>query len=520
MAKDKGLVIIHVDGLGYRYLHQAMAEGYMPFVQQLIARENYVPLRWRCGLPSTTPYVQAGLMFGDDSEIPSFRWWDKEANRLIVFGGLSTFRYVSDQYFRGSEPLLGNGAAIATCYTAEAVETYRLSYRQRERRSSPLPTRHPTRRYTASHVLAGWLSNPLHLLDMLRTGAWQFYRANRKYISAKLRGIRTADTYVLTNVLEEIFLHQLTRYATIQAMHEAYPIIYSAFYSYDSMAHAFGPESEYSARSVRHIDRSIGRIAAARSTPQRDYEILILSDHGQTETIPFADVNGRTLGQFVAEYLPHYDVEEYHGKRYAAAEQPAAGHVVLAYSGGLAHLYLKDEPGRLDRARIEAKAPGLIDRVTHTPGVGFVMLRDDHSDLLLTPGGELRIGEHAGFSDGMSEFLKKFDEPEIVAGQLHKLNSFKRSGDLVIFGALSGERQTNFENQIGGHGSLGGEQLFPFLLAKREWGFDTSQVSDACDLYPQLKRLRDRLVRLPAPAPVTSELSITLSGEMAGRATF
>ena len=85
---------------------------------------------------------------------------------------------------------------------------------------------------------------------------------------------------------------------------------------------------------------------------------------------------------------------------------------------------------------------------------------------------------------------------------------------------IATSQHPRFENQIGGHGSLGGEQLFPFLLAKREWGFDTSQVSDACDLYPQLKRLRDRLVRVPAPAPVTSELPITLTGGIAGRATF
>ncbi len=506
MAKEKGLVIIHVDGLGYRYLHKAMEQGYMPFVQQLIASENYVPLRWRCGVPSTTPFVQAGLMFGDNAEIPSFRWWDKEANRLIVFGGLSSFKHVSDQYFHGTEPLLANGAAIATCYTGEAVETYRLSYHSRERgRTYVMPTKHKTRRFTAKHILFSWFGNPLHIVDILCTGAWQFYRGNRKYIEAKLKGMRTAETYVVTNVLEEIFLHQLTRYATVQAMCENYPIIYSAFYSYDSMSHAFGPEAEYSARSLRHIDRTIKRIVGARQTTQRDYEILILSDHGQTETIPFLEANGRTLGQFVAEWLPQFDIEEYNGKRFAATQQPPQGTIVLTYSGGLAHVYLKEAAGRLDRAAVEAKVPGLIEQLAHTNGVGFVMLRDDHSDLLVTHSGTFRLDEHAGFSEGTDEFLKKFDDPKIIASQLHKLNSFKRAGDIILFGDFADGRQTNFENQIGGHGSVGGEQQFPFVLAKREWGFDTIRVSEACDLYPQLKRLRDRLVRAPQTAPLIAE---------------
>ena len=55
---------------------------------------------------------------------------------------------------------------------------------------------------------------------MLRSGAWQFYRANRKYISAKLRGMRTAETYVLTNVLEE---PTEDRFDTVALRHGALP---------------------------------------------------------------------------------------------------------------------------------------------------------------------------------------------------------------------------------------------------------------------------------------------------------
>lgn len=506
MTKEKGLVILHVDGLGYHYLQKALKQGRMPFVQQLIEREGYEPLCWRCGIPSTTPYVQAGLIFGDNREIPSFRWWDKEANRLIVFGGLSSFKYVSDKYFRGTEPLLANGAAIAICYPGEAVETYRLSYRHRERaRNDTFPTRHPTRRFSARHILASWLINPIHIVDLFRMSGLQLWKTARKYWTAKARGWRTAGKYVITNVLEEVFLHQMTRYATVVAMREDYPIIYSAFYSYDGMAHAFGPEADYSFRSLRHIDRTIQRIARQSKRFERDYELLILSDHGQTESVPFAEKYGQPFGHLVSAWLPACEVEEFDGRKFPPTSA-ANDHVVLTYSGGLAHMYFKDMPGRLERTTLDARFPGLLEKVAHTPGIGFVMARDGASDVLITREGEMRIGERGELADGVARFLASFDEPAILARQLHKLNSFERSGDLIIFGAYEGRRQVIFEWQVGGHGSVGGEQLFPFILAKREWGIDTSCVIEASDLYPQLRHLRDRLIRAPQPLPVPGEV--------------
>ncbi|MCA1555001.1 MAG: alkaline phosphatase family protein, partial [Chloroflexi bacterium] len=318
-------------------------------------------------------------------------------------------------------------------------------------------------------------------------------------------------TYVLTNVMEEIFLHQLTRYATTQAMREAYPIIYSAFYSYDSMAHAFGPEADYSFRSLRQIDRSIRRIASWRQRAPRDYELLVLSDHGQTESLTFNEKTGRSLGQYVCEFLPACEIDEYNGRKFTPTRQPES-HVVLTYSGGLAHLYFKDVPTRMTQPQIEEQFPQFIQNVAQIPGIGFVMVRGENgSDVIITRDNMLCLGEQAGSSASTVQFLSRFDDPNIVASQLHKLNSFRRSGDLIIFGEYDGQQQVNFENQIGGHGSLGGEQMFPFVLAKREWAFDTSRVSEACELYPQLKRLRDRLIRMPQTAPAVEEHSLVLA---------
>jgi predicted AlkP superfamily pyrophosphatase or phosphodiesterase len=87
-----GLVVVHVDGLGADSLEQALREGKMPFIKSLMEEEGYELHRYRCGIPSTTPFVQAGILYGDNSEIPSFRWWDRKEQLLVQFGAGSTFK--------------------------------------------------------------------------------------------------------------------------------------------------------------------------------------------------------------------------------------------------------------------------------------------------------------------------------------------------------------------------------------------------------------------------------------------
>jgi hypothetical protein len=79
--------------------------------------------------------------------------------------------------------------------------------------------------------------------------------------------------------------------------------------------------------------------------------------------------------------------------------------------------------------------------------------------------------------------------------QLQRLNSFERSGDMVVFGNFEDNRQVNFENQVGGHGSAGGEQLHPFVLAKREWALETAGIEFADQLHQPLASLAERLAR-------------------------
>src|SRR5581483_11214726 len=215
MTRQKGLIIIHVDGLSHANLHRALAAGRMPFVQQLLDKEGYDVQAYRCGIPSTTPFAQAGILYGDNREISSFRWWDKESGLLVAFGPHSSFKHVAHKYFQDCEPLIQGGACIAACYPAGSVDNLGIAYLSLADTAEP--------HHIAQHVLSSLILNPLHLADWAARGLWQIWNANLQYWRARLESKPAAPMYVLSDLGEEIFLHQITRIAVIEALQRDYP---------------------------------------------------------------------------------------------------------------------------------------------------------------------------------------------------------------------------------------------------------------------------------------------------------
>src|SRR5438309_2545403 len=372
------LVILHVDGVGADSLERGLREGDMPCVQQLIDAEGYEAHRSQSGLPSTTPFAQAAILYGDNSEIPSSRWWDRERRVLVQFGAASSYKKVADKYFRDCEPLTKGGACIAACYPAGAADDFGIAYQDRSYGRQE-------RSRSAARVLVPYLANPIHLGDWVWQTVAMLARTATDYTQARSRGRRPARPYVVTNVVEEIFVHHLTRYAVEQAMREGYSPIYAGFYAFDESAHAFGPSDRSVRRALQHVDHTIRKIASTRGDR---YELVVLSDHGQVDTIPFAGAGGRPLGEVLAGLLPGFRVQEMKGKTYGAREDEAEGRVNVTLSGGLAHLYFAERRDRIGYRELMARHPRLVHGLAGLDQIGVVMARDGEQDVFWKAGEE------------------------------------------------------------------------------------------------------------------------------------
>jgi len=149
------------------------------------------------------------------------------------------------------------------------------------------------------------------------------------------------------------------------------------------------------------------------------------------------------------------------------SQEDASGHeaVVLA-SGGLGLVYLPEPKHRLSRGEMDELHPRLIDTLAEHPGIGFVMVRDEGSAIVLGGSGSRRLKE----DEVLGEDPLRVFGPN-AADHLRRTDGFEHCPDLLV--NCMYDPKTNevapFEEFMGSHGGLGGWQAQPFSLVPAEW---------------------------------------------------
>ena len=162
--------------------------------------------------------------------------------------------------------------------------------------------------------------------------------------------------------------------------------------------------------ALRKLDQQFGRIENARRYAPRPYEIVVLSDHGQTQGATFKQRNGYGLDDLVERSLASGSVHSIQGGDEQACDgRPRRGRgdgygrqaregdrrtrsgdrqVVVLGSGNLGLVYLMEEPRRLTLEEIEERHPQLLPALREHPHVGWILVRSrDHGALALGGGG-------------------------------------------------------------------------------------------------------------------------------------
>ena len=89
--------MLQIDALAYVELRRAIELGYCPTISRMVREEGYTLRRWFCGLPSATPYCQAGFFHGENENIPAFRFYDKRERRVITCNTPAGVQYIRDR---------------------------------------------------------------------------------------------------------------------------------------------------------------------------------------------------------------------------------------------------------------------------------------------------------------------------------------------------------------------------------------------------------------------------------------
>ena len=79
---------------------------------------------WFALLPPVTPVSQAGILHGDNDDMPGFRWFEKATRTLIVANTPDGAAEILRRRSNGRGLLADDGASIGNLVTGDAARTY------------------------------------------------------------------------------------------------------------------------------------------------------------------------------------------------------------------------------------------------------------------------------------------------------------------------------------------------------------------------------------------------------------
>ncbi|WP_296872114.1 phage holin family protein [uncultured Methanobrevibacter sp.] len=178
------------------------------------------------------------------------------------------------------------------------------------------------------------------------------------------------------------------------------------------------------------------------------------------------------------EYIKGHETSQQSTKKEKDSE------LIVLGSGNLGLIYLTQWKQRLSYEEIVMLFPDLIPGLVKHPGIGFLLVNS------IANGGMI-IGENGIYYLENDEIvgenpLEGFGKN--AAMHLKRQNSFNNMPDVLVnsFYDSESDEVCAFEELIGSHGGLGGNQTKPFILYPSEWG-DPGELVGSESIYHFLK---------------------------------
>jgi uncharacterized membrane protein YvlD (DUF360 family) len=497
---EPGILFLEIDGLALPVLRDAMRDGNAPTMARWVAEDGYRLTEWEPDLSSQTGASQAGILLGSNEDIPAFRWVEKESGRMMVCSSPADCAEVERRHARGIGLLRRGGTSRGNLLSGEAEETIlTVSRTAAERGANP--------GYRA------YFANGFNVTRALVLFTWEVILELIAAARSARRDIRPRGhrgfTYALLRGALCVVIRDLIVYSVINDLLRGRPAIYATFSSYDEVAHHSGLERSDTLEALRKLDGQFARIAAALRYAPRPYEIVVLSDHGQTQGETFKVRAGYGLDELVDRSLERRSVHssaggdeqnamvghafgEATGRKATEGKTVVGDHGAMVLgSGNLGLIYLMELPRRMMLEEIEDRHPALIPALRDHPLIGWLLVHSrDHGAVVLGAHGTHWLDEQrvegddplVNFSPNAPTHLLRTDRFEHVADIM--VGSFY---DPVL------DEGCAFEELISFHGGLGGPQTRPFILSPPSLPLAADPIIGAAAVHHVLSGWRELL---------------------------
>jgi putative membrane protein len=521
-----GVLFLEVDGLALPILKEAIRDGNAVTMAKWISSGSHKLEGWETDLSSQTSASQAGILLGNNSNIPAFRWYDRKTGQIVSSSSPKFVSVLEKQLSNGEGLLAAGGGSVGNLFSGDAPEVMTTASTMTDMSRLHTKTFYPffsnPYNFTRTLLLFVWDV----LLEM-----WQAREARRKNIQPRLDKHHRGGKYPLVRAGTTIIMRELNMQTAIGAAFAGIPSLYATFVGYDEVAHHSGVTSSDALNALKKLDEQFARLEVATKSAPRPYHLVLLSDHGQTGGATFKQRYSISLEDYVRSLAQGQNVlakmemnedwghinlymsdavsnqkadsvtvnkavnsvvknKEVDGEVVLGPDgkepaQPQADIIVLA-SGNLGLIYFTQWKQRMTREQIEEAFPEMLPGLVNHPGVGFVMVRSEQD-------GPLAIGSRGVFYLAQDRYegenpLAPFGEN--AARHLCRTDSFEDAPDILVNSFY--DPKTNegaaFEELIGFHGGLGGTQTQPFVMYPSSLEGPTGPIIGAEALHHVMKK--------------------------------
>jgi putative membrane protein len=536
-----GVLFLEIDGCSEVVFRRVLEQGAMPTMARWLHSGSHRIVGWETDLSCQTGSAQAGILHGNNRDIPAFRWVEKSNNnRVVSANGPKDSPLIERRLDDGNGLLAEAGAARANLFSGNAADDLMVY--------STLTSL--SKFYRPSYYV--FFANPYNFLRTLTLCVvevfkelWECRRQVRQKVWPRLPEQR-GGLYPWVRAAATVFLRDMSVYTLIDDVLQGNAdAIYATFYAYDEVAHHSGVEDPDAVSVLQQLDKAFARIERAASEAKRRYQIVVLSDHGQSKGATFKQRYSITLKDLVESLLPlniktHHELDTLEGwghvgalateaaqtqgrvvskalrrvtrrrtlngevlvgPEYQLQRQERAGkrvpaeeaELIVLASGNLGLIYFTAWQERMSLEQIDAAFPNLIPGLVTHPGIGFVMVRSEKF-------GPLAMGARGVYhlQSGRVEGANPLTVySERLPAHLCRTDTFAHVPDILVnsFYDPLNDEGCAFEELIGFHGGAGGNQSHPFLFVPTEWVLDASSPVVGAEhvhrlLKQQLARLR------------------------------
>ena len=497
-----GIVYLEIDGLAKPVLQRAMRDGNAPNMARW-ARETHSLAEWETDLSSQTGASQAGILLGSNEDISAFRWVEKETATTMTCSAPPDCAELERRLGTGIGLLVDGGASRGNLLSGEAEDVIlTVSRMDAEKKSNP--------GYRAFFANGDNVTRTLVLFGWEVILEWvAALRAIRRDVQP--RGHR-GGIYPLMRGALCVFVRDLIVSGVLTDIMRGRPAIYATFSSYDEVAHHSGLERADTLEALRKLDDHFGQIERALHYAPRPYEIVVLSDHGQTQGATFKQRNGYGLDELVERSLARGEVsgvaggDEQHSmvslavteatgttsdKKKKPKNDVSDRDVVVMGSGNLGLVYLMEERRRLTMEEMDERHPELLPALRAHPHVGWLLVRSsEHGAVALGANGTnyLAQGRVEG-EDPLAHFSAHAPQ------HLLRTDGFTHVADIMVGSFYDADLDEGcaFEELISFHGGIGGLQTRPFILHPEHLQVPEGPILGAASVHGILAGWRQEL---------------------------